>query len=71
MKLRELLDYFEDEQLIMIQLNGLSSQISKKEKISEEWIENKVKNIETEISKGYKGYFINQPDKPFVKIEIE
>ena len=71
MKLRELLDYFEDKQMVMINLNGLKSDIIKKEEIDAEWMENKVKCIETGITKGYKGYLFNVPDRSFVKIEIE
>lgn len=55
----------------MIELGGLKSDIIKKEKIDAEWMENKVKCIKTGITKGYKGYLFNVPDKSFVKIEIE
>lgn len=71
MKLRELLEYLNEDQLIMIQLNGLKSDVIKIEEISQKWLENKVNSISTGLSKGYEGYFINVPDKSFVKIEIE
>ena len=71
MKLRELLEYLNEDQLIMIQLNGLKSDVIKIEEISQKWLENKVKSIATGLSKGYEVSFINVPDKSFVKIEIE
>ena len=71
MKLKEMLEYLEDEQLIMIQIKELKSDIIKKENMSDEFMENKVKKIETGIAKGYKGYLFNAPDRSFVKIEIE
>lgn len=70
MKLRELLDYFKDEQLIMIQLGELKSDIIKKENMNAKWMENKVKTMATGLAKGYKGYLFNTPDRSFVKIEI-
>lgn len=71
MKLKEILEYLEDEQLIMIQIKELKSDIIKKENMNDEWQENKVKKIETGIAKGYKGYLFTAPDRSFVKIEIE
>lgn len=71
MKLSELLEYLNDNQLIEIKFNGLKSNLIEKDEINNEWLGKKVKCIETGITKGYKGYLFNVPDKPFVKIEIE
>lgn len=71
MKLSELLEYLYDDQLIEIELNGLKSDVIKIEEISQKWLDNKVKNIETRINKGYKGYLFDFPDKSLLKIEIE
>lgn len=71
MKLKEILEYLDDEQLVMIQIGELKSDIIKKENMNAKWQENKVKKIETGIAKGYKGYLFNAPDRSFVKIEIE
>lgn len=71
MKLRELLEYLDDDQLIEIEFNGLKSKAINKNDISNEWLDNKVKNIETKIEKGYKGNLFSFPDKSFIAIEIK
>lgn len=71
MKLRELLEYLNDNQLIEIKFKGLKSELMEKDDISNEWLDNKVKSIETGIKKGYKGNLFSFPDKSFMTIEIE
>ena len=71
MKIKELLEYLDDDQLIEIELNGLKSKIMNKNDISNEWLDNKVIKIQTHLIKGSEGYFFKYPDKSFVKIEIE
>lgn len=71
MNLKEMLEYLEDEQLVMIQLGELKSDIIKKENMKAKWMNNKVKTMATGLAKGYKGYLFTAPDRSFVKIEIE
>ena len=70
MKLSELLEYLYDNQLIEIEFNGLKSNLIEKDEISNEWLGKKVKSIETEIKKEYKGLLFDFPDKSLLKIEI-
>lgn len=71
MNLKEMLEYLEDEQLVMIQLGELKSDIIKKENMTAKWMNNKVKTMATGLAKEYKEYLFTAPDRSFVKIEIE